>query len=176
MELRTRNWLRIALRCALAAALVLNLAVLVLRSQDGEPALRSAPLALLQVIGGSMEPKYHAGDAILTRPVPFEELRTGDVIVFSRDDELIVHQVIAKGSGSVVTQGTANEQPDDPVSREEYRARVVARIPLLGAVMSVYTSVPRLLIFATLLTLLVFGDRIFPAVFRRLTKEEKNKA
>ena len=176
MEPRKRNWPRLVLRCVLAAVLVLNLAVLALRSQDGDPALRSVPLALLQVTGGSMEPKYHAGDAILTRPVPFEELRTGDVIVFSRDGELIVHQVIAKGSGSVVTQGTANEQPDEPVSREEYRARVVARIPLLGAVMSVYTSVPSFLLFAALLTLLVFGDRIFPAVFRRLAKEEKNNA
>lgn len=172
---KNRKRIQTAVRIILALLLVLNVVILIAQVRSGTDFLKNSPAALLQVSGGSMEPKYHSGDAILVRPGRFESVKTGEVIVFCRDGELITHEVIAAGGGQLVTQGTANCEPDAPVSAEEYRATVICRIPGLGAVWRMYTSLPRLLAWTALLVLLIFGTEWFPAIYDRLQQRKNSR-
>lgn len=61
------------------------------------------------------------------RRIPFEEIRRGDIIVFSQPGAvgLICHPVVATGAGWVKTKGHFNTDGDDwPVTRERYAGRV----------------------------------------------------
>lgn len=158
----------------LTVLLIFNLTALLLQFRTGTDFLRNTPVALLQVSGGSMEPVLHAGDAVLVRQEPFSAVTEGDIIVFCRRDELIVHKVIEVGEGSVVTQGTANAVPDAPVREEEYRARLICRIPALGVIWKFCSSAPLFLLWTLLLVLLLFGTDIFPALYEHLQKRKNH--
>lgn len=159
------------LRIILLALLAMNLLILLLQANSDSGLIPNAP-ALLQVTGGSMEPKLHNGDAILIVPTPYEKLDMGDVVVFYRGGELITHEIISGNVSGFVTQGAANPLPDGLMGREEYRARVICRIPLLGSIWLMYSSVPLFLCWMILLILLVFGSEIFPAVYDRLKQKK----
>ena len=166
--------LRIVVSALLAVILIFNLTVLLLQLRTGKDFLRSTPVALLQVSGGSMEPVLHGGDAVLVRQEPFSAVTEGDIIVFCRGEELIVHEVIAVSDDCVVTQGTANAVPDAPVSEAEYRARLICRIPALGVIWKFCSSAPLFLLWTLLLVLLLFGTDIFPALYEQLQKRKKH--
>ena len=60
----------------------------------------------------------------------------GDIILFSRGDDLIVHRIVAiTDDGSYVTQGDANPSRDPlPVPPSKVYGKVVLVIPYIGAV------------------------------------------
>lgn len=163
---------RKAVQIVLSLLLVLNLVILLLQGTTGRALLQKAP-ALLPVSGGSMEPKYHDGDAILVVPAAFESLETDDIVVFYRENQLIVHQIIARSDETLITKGTANSAPDAPVSKEEYRAKAVCRLPLVGSIWLMYSSLPLFLGWTALLILLIFGVDLFPALYERIRKHEE---
>lgn len=164
-----------AITVFLLLLLVLNLTIVILQSRSGVDYLENAPIAILQVTGGSMEPEFHNGDAILIHPVPFEELQVGDNIVFSRGEQLITHKIIARGETNVTTQGTANLLPDDPVAEQEYRAKVICRIPGLGAIWRMYENPPLLILWLIILVMLLFGTDLFPAIYNLIVKHASKK-
>lgn len=155
--------------------LVVNLTLAILQNRSGVDYFENVPVAVLQVTGGSMEPELHNGDAILIRQIPFQQLQVGDVIVFSRGEQLITHKIIARGETLVTTQGTANPLPDDPVTETEYRAKVICRIPGLGAIWSAYENGPMFLLWVVILVLLLFGTDIFPSVYDLIVKTKEKK-
>lgn len=160
------------LRIVLCILLGINLTVLLLQGRTGKTLLQKAP-ALLPVSGGSMEPKFHDGDAILVVPTAFEALEVDDIVVFYRDDQLIVHQIVERNDETLITRGTANYAPDAPVSQEEYRARAICRIPLIGSIWLVYSSLPLFLCWTALLILLIFGADLFPLLYERIRKHKE---
>ena len=68
---------------------------------------------LVTVQGGSMEPTYSIGDVlVLTRPP--ENVEVGMVLTMQVDGSIVTHRVVEVGDdGSFVTQGDANDYPDD---------------------------------------------------------------
>lgn len=48
------------------------------------------------VSGNSMAPLIHPGDRVLVVSIPVEQIRLGDIIVFKRNGDLIVHRVLKK--------------------------------------------------------------------------------
>lgn len=161
------------LRAVLVLLLVANLGLILLQFRSGPGAMDRIPFALIEVTGGSMEPKLHEGDAILAYQSPYSELEVGDVIVFSRDNGLIVHEIIEVREDCLITQGCANELPDSPVTETDYRAEMLFCIPKLGGIRKIYTSPLRFLTFAVLLGLLIFGTDIFSAVYEALFERKK---
>lgn len=101
---------------------------------------------LLAVASGSMEPTLQIGDLILVQGVqdaceihaaPKNDNPPGDIIVFRKPGNLIVHRAVNKtnedGSCSFKTQGDANPNPDGWTVREsDIIGKVVGRVPLLG--------------------------------------------
>ncbi|MDD1677505.1 MAG: signal peptidase I, partial [Methanomicrobiales archaeon] len=69
------------------------------------------------VLSGSMEPAMHTGGVIISRPVPEQEIRVGDIITFAspQGNGFISHRVTAIETASplvVHTKGDANEDAD----------------------------------------------------------------
>jgi len=83
--------------------------------------------AKIRVTGSSMLPAVWPGDELVVRRRSVSEARTGEIAVFTREDRLFAHRVIAHDGGRLVTRGDAVPSPDPPVSDGE----------LLGVVVSV---------------------------------------
>ena len=96
----------------------------------------------LTVLSGSMEPAISAGDLVVVRPTDPADLRIGDVVTVqpvSDDPTLVTHRIVGvthggDGLAGFVTQGDANEHPDEPVVPEQVMGRVVYTVPLIGHV------------------------------------------
>lgn len=90
--------------------------------------LRSSGRLRLGVTGWSMLPTIWPGDTLVIEPAESEEVFTGDIVLFERDERLFVHRVIAKGDdfseGVVFTQGDGMSHPDAAVKKSELLGRV----------------------------------------------------
>ena len=88
------------------------------------------------VSGVSMSPALEAGDVVVTRDVPAEDIKVGDIIRFRRHDSYIVHRVvnIEKESGRYyfITQGDANNVQDPPILEGQLEGKVILTVPKIG--------------------------------------------
>lgn len=86
--------------------------------------------------GISMEPGMHTGDIAVTRQVPLDSLKTGDVIKFREGSHDVLHRIIAikNGPGGPVftTKGDNNPAPDPPVAAKDVEGRMVLHVPKIG--------------------------------------------
>lgn len=126
-------------------------------------------ISIQPVLSGSMRPTFDPGSAIITRPIPTRDLRSGDIIVFHPPGESSVyaHRVTSVSGPAdrpvITTKGDANPAPDG------WHAQIVASsVPLvIGSVpgfgrflVAVEQRDPRLILLATAaLVLCVFGAR-----------------
>jgi signal peptidase I len=82
-------------------------------------ALAAGDRLALHVRGTSMLPALWPGEKVWVEQTNVDELRNGDVIVFVRDRQLVVHRVvgIAKGTSraALTTRGDAQLDDDVPV-------------------------------------------------------------
>lgn len=82
------------------------------------------------VLSGSMEPTLSVDDLVLIRQT--QDVQVGDVIVYQRSGELIIHRVIEADGDTLVTQGDANNAADEPISRDSVKGCMVGSVPYLG--------------------------------------------
>ena len=80
----------------------------------------------LRVTGASMLPALLPGDVLQFQSCDAEQTEPGDVILFHRDQRLVVHRVRSKTSEGLLTQGDALAQPDAPVSDAHVIGKVIA--------------------------------------------------
>lgn len=64
----------------------------------------------IQVAGHSMVPFLEENDRVWVASAKPEEFASGDIIVFMRDQELVVHRVVALRSGRFLEMGDAQEK------------------------------------------------------------------
>jgi signal peptidase I len=71
--------------------------------------------------GESMRPLFRPGDRIRFVPCRVEEVRRGDVIIFTPpgQEERVVHRVVSTGPGGILTKGDANPCRDTGEVRQE---------------------------------------------------------
>lgn len=89
------------------------------------------------VATGSMEPMIKPGDVILIKKIGDEEVKTGEVIQFKRDDILITHRVVKIVDDAAGlryrTKGDNNPSEDlRLVKPEEIKGKVVKVVPKIG--------------------------------------------
>ncbi len=93
------------------------------------------------VLTNSMAPKYAPGTFLVVKPVPFDQLRVGDVITYqieSGKPGVISHRIVSIGatqSGARVltTQGDNNSLPDAlPVQEVQVKGRLSYAVPYVG--------------------------------------------
>jgi signal peptidase len=134
-----RRWLgRVA--SLVAALAVVGIAVLA-------AALTIVPAVVgghaLTVLSGSMVPEFAPGAVVVNRPAPVSSLRVGDVITYATTEEVsgapifITHRIVEvrsdAGSPTFITQGDANNTPDDrPVGAGQVHGKVWYSVPYIG--------------------------------------------
>ncbi len=88
------------------------------------------------VSGVSMEPTVMSGDIVITREVPAESVKVGDIIRFQRSDTFILHRVveIQKDGGEItfITRGDSNHALDPPVRANQLKGKVILTVPKIG--------------------------------------------
>jgi len=108
------------------------------------------PYSMFSVMTGSMRPTIETGSLIVTKAVPAEDLKAGDILTYSpRNDEVLVtHRIMEvirdeDGGYSYVTRGDANEVNDPaPVRYENATGRVVFWINGVGRALN-YIATPK---------------------------------
>lgn len=96
------------------------------------------PIRPYVIVTGSMEPMIYAGDMVLIKVLPPEEIKIGDVIQYKSNDAFIFHRVIdiveEKKRGSLYrTKGDNNTIADlEPVEPKDIYGKVVYTIPKIG--------------------------------------------
>ena len=121
----------VALCLAALAALVLVAVPMITGSQT------------YSVLTSSMAPKYAPGTFLVVKPVPFEELKVGDIITYqieSGSPAVITHRitsVTAEQSGEIVfiTKGDNNDVEDElPVREVQVKGKLFYAVPFVGFV------------------------------------------
>ncbi len=92
------------------------------------------------VTSGSMEPAVRTGDLVVITPLDPETVRTGDlrgaVLQFRdpvRPERLMLHRVVGREGGALVTRGDNNADRDyAPVPAENVRGVARLRVPYAG--------------------------------------------
>lgn len=117
------------------------------------------------VLSGSMEPTLSTGDLLIIAEQ--ESYGVDDVVVFQSNRMAVVHRIIEIKEETVegedgeelqmlaVTQGDANNTPDDPIQMSQIKGTVVLRVPLVGYLVNmIKTPLGTILILAAAVFLL----------------------
>jgi signal peptidase I len=93
-----------------------------------ETVLRRFGILRLKVTGRSMLPSIWPGDILVIHRRDIRQVLPGNIVLFSRNGQLIVHRVISvrdrpKNPG-VVTQGDSLACPDSPITGAELLGKV----------------------------------------------------
>ncbi len=95
-------------------------------------------LPIVAVQSNSMVPTFHKGDILVLVGVSPEELKVGDIIVFSPSERAtpVVHRIIKiNDDGTFQTKGDANNQQlpfEKRIKPEQIHGKCVLIIPYLG--------------------------------------------
>jgi signal peptidase len=88
------------------------------------------------VSGPSMNPTLWAGDVVLVKDVPPEEVQIGDLVRFQDGNRFVVHRVVEtkqeRGRHWFITRGDNTNQDDPPISERMLMGKVVLVIPKIG--------------------------------------------
>ncbi len=130
------------------------------------------------VASGSMIPELEVYDVLIVQGhEPFEDIETGDIIVFNRPSDhnrVIVHRVVSIISDDpkeIRTKGDANPASipgtDFPITEEEYIGKVVYTLPQVGYVTQLLKPPINYIIIAV-----VIGVMIVKQITKKKREEE----
>jgi signal peptidase len=103
------------------------------------------------ILTGSMKPDMPPGTIVVVKPLPFDEIRQGDVITYqieSGKPMVVTHRVVGisvvDGETRLVTQGDTNDAPDAlPVREVQVRGVVWYHVPMVGFATSLIDDVSK---------------------------------
>ncbi len=79
----------------------------------------------ITTVGNSMKPVLLAGDKLSAKRIRPSKLQPGDMIIFPRNDELLVHRIISfRENGGVMTKGDNVKAIDESVSQDLILAKI----------------------------------------------------
>lgn len=82
------------------------------------------------ILSGSMEPALSIDDLIIVKKC--DDYDIGDIIVYQRNYELIVHRIVEIDGNNVITKGDANNIYDKAIDISSIKGRVIFSIPFIG--------------------------------------------
>ena len=135
------------------------------------------------VVSGSMEPKIHVYDVIISKRVEVSDLKEGDTITFYSNDArlngaIVTHrivEVIDKDKGIFRTKGDANNVSDDSLTTaDNIIGKVALKIPQLGRIQFFVASTGGWLILVMFPCLAIISYDIVK-IFKLSSKKDKKK-
>ena len=136
--------LRIVSRLCSAVGAVL-LAAVALLAISATVAPRFMGLQSYAIVSGSMEPAFPVGSLVYAEAAEPEALAVGDVAVFWRNGDVVIHRVEENHpeDGELITRGDANDGIDaHPALYENVVGRAVAQVPGIGYFVMALASLP----------------------------------
>lgn len=88
------------------------------------------------VVSGSMEPELKVNQLVIIKKTSPEECSIGDIIVYRRTKDLIIHRVEHKYGNMLVTKGDANSDIDPPFCEDKIVGKFVTKISALGGLIA----------------------------------------
>lgn len=110
------------------------------------------------VLTGSMEPSIKPGDYITVIKKNPNSYKVGDVVTYVHEGSKVTHQIISIDGDEVITQGTANNNADIPISKSDILGKQVITIPKLGYVMKFLSSTTGIILIVGLIIAVVFWE------------------
>ena len=146
-------WQRILL---VVIALIIGAGVYLFNARRlvGDPMPMPFGFGAAVVLSGSMEPTLAVDDLVLVKRCG--EYAPGDVVVYQSGGSLVIHRIMEIDGETVITQGDANNAPDEPFPKTDIRGRLVGKIGGVGRVISSLGS-PIGIICTLLLALVLFA-------------------
>lgn len=117
-----------------------------------------------RVVSGSMADTIRINDIVIVEIT--KDVKKDDIITFKSENNFITHRVIEIEKQKIITQGDANNTPDDQIDIEDVLGKVVFIIPIEVSI-KVFTS-PEVLTAFAVSAVIIF------IVFRK-KKEESSK-
>lgn len=118
----------------------------------------------------SMEPDIHVGDFVISKRVPFEDLKIGDDIIYysEAEDIYIIHRIINIEGDEIHTKGINNPVADtNPVTKDNYISKAIWNGNLAGVGNVVAKN--RMYIFILMVIILLF---VFLSEFYKIIKKK----
>lgn len=105
------------------------------------------------ILSGSMEPELSIDDLIIVKK--YDNYDVGDIVVYQRNYELIVHRIVEINGNNVITKGDANSAYDKMIDISTIKGRVIFSIPCIGRLIEFIKS-PIGVIFVISLSLFLY--------------------
>ncbi|MFH1366447.1 MAG: signal peptidase I [Patescibacteria group bacterium] len=137
-----------------------------------------AGLKVLDVKTGSMSPTIKTGSLIFSWPA--KTYKVSDIIVFhwGNTRELVTHRIVGVNPNNqnyFQTKGDANQIPDmGLVSSGQIIGKIFLTFPFLGFAISFIQTLPGLIIFIVLPSLMIISEEI-SNIIKELKKQKKPK-
>lgn len=122
------------------------------------------------VISGSMEPTLSVDDLIIVKKS--NEYKEKEIIVYQKENNLIVHRIIKIDKNTVITKGDANNLEDHEISKEAIKGKVILIVPYFGMLTN-YVRSPLGVISIFLITIIIYHS--INKNEKKLMLEEINK-
>lgn len=127
------------------------------------------------ISSGSMTPTLQVGDVIITVEASPNDIKIGDIIQYSGENEIIAHRVVdiqqEGGTQYFITKGDDNNAPDpEPVSPSQVIGKLVFTIPKLGwvsiAIKTFFTEIYTFFTTNLAYAFTTFGIILSASIFR----------
>ena len=140
LSIKTRLALRILLIVVISIALGFTVYQTNVQNLTGDQMPMPLGFGVGVVVSGSMEPHLSVDDMIFV--LRSDSYEPGDWIVFQSKGILVVHELISisPDGQSLLTQGTANNTPDDPIQIDQVKGRVAFHLDGAGRVTELIKS------------------------------------
>lgn len=126
------------------------------------------------VLTGSMEPSISPGDYVTILKVNKDNLKEGDVITYTRDNAAVTHKIVSIDGDTVITQGTANNIADDPITKSDIVGKYLFKVPKVGYIMKFMSSLSGLILIFGFMGIAVFWELTDPERANKNKKETKS--
>ena len=129
---------------------------LVAKMTAGESIPKPLGFGMGVVLTGSMEPTLRENSLIIVTGA--REYNVGDIIVYQTGGTPVVHRIIEIDgqTGTLTTQGDANNAPDEPITLSRVKGRVAFSIPFIGAAARFIQTTPGLIMVLIVIFVLFF--------------------
>ena len=165
MKKHLKTILRITLLVLVALIVGLNVYTLNASRLTGDMVPMPLGVGATVVLSGSMEPTLSTGDLLIIAKQ--DSYQVDDVVVFQTNRMAVVHRIVELYEKPVqgedgeeiqqmaITQGDANNTPDDPIQVSQIKGTVVFRLPIVGYLINmIKTPIGTILILALAIFLL----------------------
>lgn len=106
----------------------------------------------------SMEPTININDVVISKKVEKQEIKTGDVITFLQDGEVITHRITQiDDDGNYTTKGDNNNIEDTfKITYENIEGKHILTIPYLGKIVQMLDNKIVFLVITLIVLIFIF--------------------